>query len=79
LDADKQRRFINVYGQPNMTGAEADELRGLMVSTGAKAAAEAMARSYADKAQRIVEQLVIPVEARQAMLNLVQKVTQRQN
>jgi len=70
-----QRQTLDRWlGDPSLTDAQADELRGILEATGARAAAETYVEACLEESLAALDQLAAPESARHALANVAQRL-----
>ena len=70
-------RFDKSFGNHEASPSEVEDVKQLLVSTGAKTKTEQAIKDYAKKAQAALEELGLDDQHRKAFLDLIHKVTER--
>lgn len=73
----EKNRFESLFGNQDATPDEVEDVKQLLVSTGAKAKTEQTIREYADTASSSLKQLNLDENSYQKFAELIRKVTER--
>lgn len=73
----EKNRFELSFGNQNATPDEVEEVKQLLISTGAKAATEKRIAEYAQQARTLLDQLKLSEQYQEEFTRLVMKVTER--
>lgn len=77
LDNESRRSLEQALGQPDLTAGQADELKGMLRSSGAKAAAETFVRTSANAANQALSVLKVDEPVRQTLSGFVELLSYR--
>lgn len=73
----EKSRFTASFGNHSATASEIDDVKQLLVSTGAKAATEKHISEYANRARTLLDELKLGEGNQEAFLKLITQVTER--